>query len=83
MLLEAPHSNSLSSLNLFFFLILRKEHNRLVIELENCLETNKILKDLLLLKMSKEEIQKEVEPFLPHIIFFIEKTLFLMKNRWF
>ena len=42
-------------------------------QLENCLESNKILKDLLLLKMSKEEIQKEVEPFLPHILFFIEK----------
>ena len=42
-------------------------------QLESCLESDKILKELLLLNMTKDEIYKEVEPFLPHIMFFIEK----------
>ena len=42
-------------------------------QLNQCLESDKILKELLLLKMTKDEIFKEVEPFLPHIMFFIEK----------
>lgn len=42
-------------------------------QLEKCLQDNNIVKSLSMLKMTLEEMRKEVEPFLPHILFFIEK----------
>ena len=42
-------------------------------QLEECLKEDRIVKDLINLKLTKDEIKKEVEPFLPHIMFFIDK----------
>ena len=49
-------------------------------QLKTCLEQSGILKDLLSLNMDQDEIRKEVEPFLPHILFFIEKYVLSKTN---
>ena len=50
-------------------------------QLETCLKESGVLKSLLGLSMSQEEIRKEVEPFLPHIVFFVETYVLGKGNR--
>ena len=42
-------------------------------ELDACLQLPSVIQDMLNLKLNADEVIKEVEPFLAHILFFIEK----------
>ena len=50
-------------------------------QLETCLQQSSTLKSLLGLTMSQDEIRKEVEPFLPHIVFFVETYVLGKANK--
>ena len=42
-------------------------------QLEACLSKSSVIRDSLTLDVSKDEMRKEIEPFLPHVLFFISK----------
>ena len=50
-------------------------------QLETCLQQSYTLKSLMGLTMSQDEIRKEVEPFLPHIVFFVETYVLGKANK--
>ena len=50
-------------------------------QLETCLKQSDVLKNLLSLTMSQEEIRKEIEPFLPHVNFFVETYVLGKANK--
>ena len=43
------------------------------LQLERVLKMSNIRQDMLGLDMNESDVRQEVEPFLPHIVFFIEK----------
>ena len=51
------------------------------LQLETCLQQSYTLKSLMGLTMSQDEIRKEVEPFLPHIVFFVETYVLGKANK--
>ena len=50
-------------------------------QLETCLRQSGVLKSLLGLAMTQDDIRKEVEPFLPHIVYFVETYVLGKANR--